>query len=423
MEWLGQAKVQFTHAPAPVTIKEKDGQETDLLKICEQTTPPCHLNPLLFNGHLQTMWTATKPVGPKVYYRRKLFQADHSVYKGTFSVDFVVEPHEESHPELARRTVYYTDDESATLASDDSRPMLVVLHGLSGGSHEVYLRHAIAPLIESGNWEICVVNSRGCARTKLTSGILYNARATWDYRQVVKWLQQTFPNRPLFGLGFSLGANILTNYCGEEGSQCLLKAAIACSNPFNLEVSSKMLMNSFIGREVYLRIMGTALKELVKTHERELEMFSNLDLDAISKVTYLNEFDRAVQCPSWGYPTEGAYYRDASSSDAVMSIRIPFVALHATDDPIAVKEAIPYEEFRQNPNTVLITTSLGGHICWFEVGGGRWHPRPIANFFNHFAFKVDLDSVKPTSEARTTDKPERGSTYDPMRRKLELVEG
>lgn len=184
MEWLGQAKVQFTHAAAPVTIKEKDGQETDLLKICEQTTPPCHLNPLLFNGHLQTMWTATKPVGPKVYYRRKLFQADHSVYKGTFSVDFVVEPHEESHPELARRTVYYTDDESATLASDDSRPMLVVLHGLSGGSHEVYLRHAIAPLIDSGNWEICVVNSRGCARTKLTSGILYNARATWDYRQV-----------------------------------------------------------------------------------------------------------------------------------------------------------------------------------------------------------------------------------------------
>lgn len=47
----------------------------------------------------------------------------------------------------------------------------------------------------------------------------------------------------------------------------------------------------------------------------------------------------------------------------------------------------------------------------------------IANFFNHFAFKVDLDSVRPTVEARTTDKPERGSTYDPMRRKLELVEG
>jgi len=45
----------------------------------------------------------------------------------------------------------------------------------------------------------------------ITTGVLYNARATWDIRQVVKWLGEKFPNRPLFGLGFSLGANILVN--------------------------------------------------------------------------------------------------------------------------------------------------------------------------------------------------------------------
>ncbi|KAH7318490.1 Alpha/Beta hydrolase protein [Stachybotrys elegans] len=422
MEWLGFAKLNFTHNEAPRPIKQKDGQETDLLRICEQTTPPCQLNPLLFNGHLQTMWTATKPEGPKVYYRRKLFQSEHKEYKGTFSVDFVVEPHDETHPDLGRRTVYYTDEEEAAFGSSDSRPMLVIMHGLSGGSHEVYLRHAIEPLIKAGNWEICVVNSRGCARTKITSGILYNARATWDYRQIVKWLRETYPNRPLFGLGFSLGANILTNYCGEEGSNCQLKAAIICSNPFNLDVSNKMLQKSFIGREVYLRVMGHALKELAREHKKELQMWSKLDLDAIEKATYLHEFDRLVQCPSWGYPTEDAYYRDASSSDSVMAIRIPFVALHATDDPIAVNEAVPYHEFRQNPNTVLITTSLGGHLCWFETGGSRWHSRPIFNFFNYFASQVDLDSVVPTLDPVTTAKPSRGSYFDAMRRKMELDE-
>ena len=88
--------------------------------------------------------------------------------------------------------------------------MLVVLHGLSGGSHEIYLRHIIAPLGAKG-WEACVVNFRGCAKSKVTSSILYNARATWDFRQTVQWLQKTFPQRPLFGIGFSLGANVLTN--------------------------------------------------------------------------------------------------------------------------------------------------------------------------------------------------------------------
>jgi hypothetical protein len=125
------------------------------------------------------------------------------------------------------------------------------------------------------------------------------------------------------------------------------------------------------------------------------------------------------RCKSWGYPTESAYYRDASSSDAVLSIKIPFVALHATDDPIAVKEAIPYQEFQQNPNTVLITSSLGGHICWFEMSGERWHARPITNFFNEMAFNVDLDSIKPTEAPETHKWAEHATLFKPMRRKLE----
>jgi predicted alpha/beta-fold hydrolase len=50
---------------------------------------------------------------------------------------------------------------------------------------------------------------------------------------------------------------MLTNYCGEEGPNCVLKGAVVCSNPFNLDVSSKILQNSYIGREVYLRVMGS----------------------------------------------------------------------------------------------------------------------------------------------------------------------
>lgn len=186
MEWLGHAKVNFTHAQASRKLKQKDGQEIDLLSICEKSTPPCRLNPWLFNGHLQTMWTATRSDGPPVYYRRRLFEADQEAYHGTFAVDFVVKPFDESlyDQDLPPRTVYFEEDEFEKVASEDEKPMLIILHGLSGGSHEVYLRHAIAPLIEQGQWEICVINSRGCAMSKITTGVLYNARATWDIRQV-----------------------------------------------------------------------------------------------------------------------------------------------------------------------------------------------------------------------------------------------
>ena len=212
MEWLGRADVCLTSSSSSLPLQRKDGTTTTLRELCEKTTPSCHLNPLLFNGHLQTMWTAVKEEGPPIHYKRKIFNADHKIYHGSFAVDFVVEPHQEVDATLFPRTAYFSEGEFSKIGSDDTRPMLIILHGLSGGSYEIYLRHAIAPLVlGEGEWEACVVNARGCANSEVTSGVLFNARATWDVRQVVNWARKTFPNRPLFGLGFSLGANILTN--------------------------------------------------------------------------------------------------------------------------------------------------------------------------------------------------------------------
>jgi predicted alpha/beta-fold hydrolase len=185
MDWFGRAKINFTHSATPVALEERDGTKTDLLKVCEKATPPCQLNPLLFTGHLQTMWTAVKSHGPQIHYRRRIFHADHQVYTGTFAVDFVTDSHDSADESLPPRTAYYSEEDFAKLPSEDSRPMLIVLHGLSGGSHEVYLRHAIEPLVlNGGEWDVCVVNSRGCANSEVSSGVLFNARATWDIRQV-----------------------------------------------------------------------------------------------------------------------------------------------------------------------------------------------------------------------------------------------
>ena len=80
---------------------------------------------------------------------------------------------------------------------------------------------------------------------------------------------------------------------------------------------------------------------------------------------------------------------------------------------------MPYEEFKQNPYTVLCSTSLGGHLCWFELGGGRWHSRPVCNFLNHMAFKVDLESIKTEEVA---DQVHHSTRFNPMRRKYVLTD-
>ena len=49
---------------------------------------------------------------------------------------------------------------------------------------------------------------------------------------------------------------------------------------------------------------------------------------------------RVVQAPVWGYDTETSYYRDVQSSDAVLGIKIPFLGINATDDPVSPDPAI-----------------------------------------------------------------------------------
>ena len=222
---FGYARTSFYHHRSPLCLplKSTDTEEhsTDLLDLCRQVTPTCRLNPLLFNGHLQTFWTAVKSQDVPIYYKRRIFSAEEASYAGTFAIDFTVQPYEGSDDSLPPRTTYYSDVEFEEIGSMDAKPMLVTLHGLSGGSHEIYLRHVLRPIVDAG-WETCVVNSRGCAKSKITTSVLYNARATWDLRQVVKWLRKTFPNRPLFAIGYSLGANILINVRTVDSNQLTL---------------------------------------------------------------------------------------------------------------------------------------------------------------------------------------------------------
>jgi len=376
---FGSARTKYHHSRNSLSLSTKDGKNVSFAELCKSVIPPCRLNPFLFNGHLQTMWTVFKGQSVPIHYKRKLFENEDPIYTGTFAVDFVTTPNDKNDPDLPPRTTFFTEQEFQSIRSEDSRPMLVFLHGLSGGSHELYLRHVLAPLVAPhGSWEACVVNSRGCSNTKITTSVLYNARATWDVRQTVRWLRKTFPNRPLFGCGFSLGANIITNYIGEEGSDCVFKAAVVLSNPWNLEASSLALQRTWMGLNVYSKALGTNMKKLFERHVEQIQQNPKIDVQAVRSLKYMHEFDRLVQGPTWGYPTEGAYYRDASSTDSLLAVRIPFLAIHAEDDPVAHNEALPRQEVQQTPFGVLCTTSLGGHLSWFELGGGRWSARAVS---------------------------------------------
>ena len=110
---------------------------------------------------------------------------------------------------------------------------------------------------------------------------------------------------------------------------------------------------------------------------------------------------------------------------------------------IAVNEALPKNEVKQTPYGVLCTTSLGGHLSWFELGGGRWFakavstPDPLRHLWFHLcsvkttaflqkmACEMDLEKM-PNSDGTFEGEIVRRKReplkpiFEPMRRKLHL---
>jgi len=63
------------------------------------------------------------------------------------------------------------------------------------------------------------------AGVPITSPQLYSAGHTDDLRQALFYISHRFPEAPLLGLSFSLGANVMTRYVAEEGELSRLKSA------------------------------------------------------------------------------------------------------------------------------------------------------------------------------------------------------
>lgn len=180
------------------------------------------------------------------------------------------------------------------------------------------------------------------------------------------------------------------------------------------------LNSSFIGREVYSKSMGSSMTKLFNRHKDVLKANPKVNAEKILAAKYLWEFDRALQAPVWGYPTENAYYRDASSVEMVLNVKIPLLAINAEDDPVTAFAGCPLSEVEQNPYTVLCSTSAGGHLGWFELGGGRWMAKPVNNFLRKLADDVDLKALRASRLSENIVSEAKAPQWQVLRRKLEV---
>eukprot|EP01097_Dermamoeba_algensis_P008117 TRINITY_DN5270_c0_g1_i1.p1 TRINITY_DN5270_c0_g1~~TRINITY_DN5270_c0_g1_i1.p1 ORF type:complete len:412 (-),score=80.91 TRINITY_DN5270_c0_g1_i1:151-1386(-) len=292
---------------------------------------------------------------------------------------------------------------------DDGGPILLIMHGIFGGSLENYVCNLITSALgrfhelegpshpnilpssshvtitPSSSHEhlatqkpsplsLVVLNFRGAGTTKLVTNSAYSAGWTGDVREVAHYLRASYPSSKILAVGFSLGANVLLKYLGEEGSSTPFNAAAAVSSPWDLVNCSEKLHSSFLGKQLYSRRLAQSAHAFVKRH---LEMFKTnpkVDIQKILNTKFLWEFDDEATRKIFDFESVTAYYHDASSNRYINKIGIPTLCLSAHDDPIVHSTSIPVDLVKDGTaeHVILVTTATGGHVAWL-TDLNMWH--------------------------------------------------
>ncbi|KAK9093842.1 hypothetical protein Scep_025311 [Stephania cephalantha] len=293
-----------------------------------------------------------------------------------------------------RRVCLRTPDDGAVAidwaAGDDVRlpadtPVLILMHGLSGGSGDSYVKHMFAEARRNG-WRVVAYNGRGGGGSPVTTPQFYSASYTEDIRMVVKHVKTLYPSANVYAVGWSLGGNILVRYLGEESQNCPLSGAVSLCNPFNLVMADEDIRKGL--NNIYDRAIANSLSKIFLKSRLLFEGIGgeyNIDLADNGKT--IRDYDDAITRVTFGFKSVDEYYSKSCSSDSIKHVRIPLLCIQAENDPVAPSRAIPREDIKANPNCLLIVTPNGGHLGWVAGDGAPfgapWTDRVAMEFLNH----------------------------------------
>ena len=326
-----------------------------------------------------------------------------------------------------------------------TKPIILLLHGMNNDSTFGYIRSMMRTATERG-WIAVCMNFRGQDgdhQVKNNTPRGYNAGFTGDLRGVVQQLEHRLKKKsmsssssssseeddyvggPIFILGYSLGANVVTKYLGEESLHGTLPKCIgggaAMGNPLHI--------HSGTIRFPWNMILGAGVKRSVLQNFHAIKSHNDPGFQHAMKKAMLaptiGKLDDAAApylarndpYPPYthriGFKDGEEYWWDSSSHRYVAHVSVPLLKISAQDDFLV------FGQFRkklnhcmENPNVIVVKTKCGGHLGWQESpppskngdkkGGGSWSDVAVADFIEALLQVREEDQKKKNGSTRET---------------------
>jgi len=269
-------------------------------------------------------------------------------------------------------------DWSYAMAGRVSDTLAVICHGLEGCADRAYMLGMVQACNRRG-LDAVAYNYRGCSGQMNREKRFYNAGATDDLGAVLDFIRSGYSYSSIYLIGFSLGANLVLKYTGEQGAGISpdITRTVAISAPCDLSSSSVELHRA--KNRLYHQRFLKMLLEKIKEKSADYPELSATDLKSIRT---LKDFDDNFTAPLGGFKDAADYWRKCSCRQFLPEIRVPSLIINAADDPILGPDCFPYPEAEFNPNLYLEIPRWGGHVGFMERTGQQeyWHEKKTLEF-------------------------------------------
>ena len=279
---------------------------------------------------------------------------------------------------------YFSDFEEI---SDPNSPILFFIPGMTGEISDPYVINICIEGLKNG-YHVCVCIMRILSEN---FGVDETGRMNFceDIDTCLEMIKKEFPKAKIFGISGSFGANNLLYYLGEKNKELpknkkKIDAAVSFSNPYNMEMCSRLCE-------------GTIISSLVTFLEQRNTRKIKDSIDRCPNLSYMNT-QELLQCESpylfdeifngrlHGYKTATQYYRQISAVKNLTEIDVPVLCINSLDDPITPYQAIAYDDIKLNPNIFLIVTDKGAHMAFISneklTELKQWNLKPAFEFLN-----------------------------------------
>ncbi len=251
--------------------------------------------------------------------------------------------------------------------SDTRQTIVVVLHGLEGSVNSTYSKGMMNAIRQQG-WCGLLVHFRSCGGKANRLPRSYHSGETGDLDFVCQWLQHHFKQAPLAAIGFSLGANVLSKFAGEQHHNNPFKACVAICPPLDLAESCKYIQTGT--SKIYQKyLLDMLLDNLSRKLQRiNLNPYVKITPEAFKNIKNLWQFDELVTAPLHGFKSAQDYYNQSSGKQFLKSIAKPMLIIHAQDDPFLSPKSIPSNDELSDAVTFELSQK-GGHVGF--ISGNR----------------------------------------------------